>query len=86
MTKCNPYHTTNEEKPKQRDVYHNYKECPDGMRIKPENKKDGTASPFINEACLMSSVSLGSQLSELSDRRSRRFADDDGCRDRQERG
>jgi hypothetical protein len=42
MTKCNPYHTTTEEEPKQRDVYHNYKECPDGMRIKPENKKDGT--------------------------------------------
>jgi len=43
MTKCDPYHTTTEEEPEQRDVYHDYKECPDARRSKSENWAAGTA-------------------------------------------
>ena len=39
--KCDPYHTITEEKPEQRDVYHDYKDCPQGSRIKPENWQSG---------------------------------------------
>ena len=42
MTKCKPYHTTTEEEPEQRDVYHDYEECPDGKRILSKNRADGT--------------------------------------------
>ena len=30
MAKCSPYHTITEEKPEQRDVYHDHSDCPDG--------------------------------------------------------
>lgn len=36
-----PYHTMTEEKPEQRDVYHDYQDCPQGRRIKPENRHGG---------------------------------------------
>ena len=39
--KCAPYHTTTEEEPEQRDVYHDYKDCPQGSRIRPRNKHEG---------------------------------------------
>jgi hypothetical protein len=43
MAKVPPYHTITEEKPEQRDVYHDHDDCPDGRRIKPENRRSGTA-------------------------------------------
>jgi hypothetical protein len=42
MAKVDPYHTNSPEY-SHRDVYHNYDNCPDGKRIKPEHKEDGTA-------------------------------------------
>ena len=41
--KVKPYHTMTPEKdePGHRDVYHNRSECPDGRRIKPENRRAG---------------------------------------------
>jgi hypothetical protein len=44
MTKVSPYHTIIPEKPPERDVYHDHSNCADGMRIKPEHKKQGTAN------------------------------------------
>lgn len=43
VAKVSPYHTITEEKPEQRDVYHDHSDCPDGKRIKPENRRTGTA-------------------------------------------
>ena len=43
MAKVNPYHTVTEEEPDRRDVYHDHDDCPDGMRIKPENRRPGDA-------------------------------------------
>jgi hypothetical protein len=42
-TKCDPYHTTRPEEPPERNVYHNYKDCPAGKHIKPEHLASGTA-------------------------------------------
>jgi len=39
MAKCSPYHTTSSE---DRDVYHDHDDCPDGRRIKQENRVPGT--------------------------------------------
>jgi hypothetical protein len=52
MGKVDPYHTTTEEEPKQRDVYHDYSECPDGKRILAENKKPGKAGRPRCDACI----------------------------------
>jgi hypothetical protein len=42
MAQCSPYHTiTDEAHDGQRNVYHNYDNCPDGSRIKPENWASG---------------------------------------------
>lgn len=42
--KVNPYHTVTPEKdePGHRDVYHDLNDCPDGLRIKPENRRSGS--------------------------------------------
>jgi hypothetical protein len=43
--RINKYHTVTPEKdePNHRAVYHDLGECPDGMRIKPENRRTGNA-------------------------------------------
>jgi len=42
--KVNPYHTITPEStdPGHRDVYHDENTCPDGSRIKAENRRSGT--------------------------------------------
>jgi hypothetical protein len=55
MAKCSPYHTTTEEKPEQRDVYHDHSDCPDGKRILPENRVSGTGNRPRCKEC----ISLG---------------------------
>jgi hypothetical protein len=40
--KCSPYHTIIPETGGERNVYHNYTDCPAGSRIKPEHKQVGT--------------------------------------------
>ena len=43
MAKVKPYHTTTDEAARnQRNVYHDHDNCPDGKRIEPKNKRDGT--------------------------------------------
>lgn len=48
---CSPYHTETEEEPKQRDVYHDHLDCPDGKRIKAENKVSGKGGRPRCDAC-----------------------------------
>jgi hypothetical protein len=42
MAKVAPYHTTRLEDPPERNVYHDYDNCPAGSQIKPEHKASGT--------------------------------------------
>ena len=43
MAKVNPFHTNSPEyPPEHREVYHDTDTCPDGKRIKPEHREDGT--------------------------------------------
>ena len=51
MAKVSPYHTRTEEKPEQRDVYHNDNQCPDGRHIKPDNRAAGTAGRPLCDEC-----------------------------------
>lgn len=45
MAKVNPFHTNSEEHPpKHREVYHDTDTCPDGKRIKPEHRENGTGN------------------------------------------
>jgi hypothetical protein len=45
MPYTNPYHTDSPEYPaEQREVYHDKSNCPDGERIKPEHRKNGTGN------------------------------------------
>lgn len=44
MSKVQPYHTVElEYPPKERNVYHDHDDCPDGRRIKTEHRRAGTA-------------------------------------------
>lgn len=48
-----PYHTTTlEYPPRERNVYHNHNDCPDGKRIKQEHKVSGTAGRPRCDACI----------------------------------
>nr|WP_300142248.1 hypothetical protein [Propionicimonas sp.] len=40
-TKCSPYHSTDPTDPR---VYHDYRNCPNGQRIEPENWVAGTGN------------------------------------------
>jgi hypothetical protein len=51
MAKAAPYHTILQETPPERNVYHNYDDCPDGRRIKPEHYANGTAGRPRCDAC-----------------------------------
>jgi len=43
MAKVNPFHTNSKEyAPSHHEVYHDEDNCPDGKRIKPEHREDGT--------------------------------------------
>lgn len=46
------YHTnTPEYPPSHRNVHHNYDNCPDGTRIKPEHKEYGTGGKPLCKEC-----------------------------------
>jgi hypothetical protein len=51
VSKVLPYHTILQETPPERNVYHDYGDCPDGQRIKPENRADGTGGRPRCDAC-----------------------------------
>lgn len=45
MAKVRAFHTDSPEYlPKHREVYHDKDTCPDGKKIKPEHRKDGTGN------------------------------------------
>jgi hypothetical protein len=45
MPKVNPFHTNSPEYlPTHREVYHDIDTCPDGKRIKPQHREDGTGN------------------------------------------
>lgn len=50
--KISPYHTVTEEKPEQRDVFHDHDDCPDGRRIEPQNRRSGTGGRPRCDACI----------------------------------
>lgn len=53
MPKDPPYHTTSPEyPPKERNVYHDHNDCPDGRRIKVEHRRSGTAGRPRCDACI----------------------------------
>jgi hypothetical protein len=45
---CSPYYSVSEE---EREVYHNKSNCPDGERIKPENRRDGDDGRPLCKEC-----------------------------------
>lgn len=53
MAKSAAYHTTTPEyPPKERNVYHDHDDCPDGKRIKLEHRRAGTANRARCDACI----------------------------------
>lgn len=53
MTKVKPYHTVElEYPPRQRNVYHDHDDCPDGRRIKPQHRRAGTAGRARCDECI----------------------------------
>jgi hypothetical protein len=51
MAKVPAYHSESEHVPKQREVYHNHDDCPDGKRIFPGNRRPGTGGRPRCKAC-----------------------------------
>jgi hypothetical protein len=47
-----PYHTILMEDERNRNVYHNHDDCPDGLRIKPEHRRAGTANRRRCDECV----------------------------------
>lgn len=53
MAKCAPYHTNSPEyPPKQRNVYHDHSDCPDGRRIETQHGRAGTAGRPRCDECI----------------------------------
>jgi hypothetical protein len=53
MVKVSPYYSTSpEDMQRQRYVYHDHEDCPDGRRIKPENRQPGTDERPRCDACI----------------------------------
>jgi hypothetical protein len=53
MSKVAPYHTNSPEyPPRERNVYHNHDDCPDGKRIKPWHKQQGDAGRPRCDVCI----------------------------------
>jgi hypothetical protein len=53
MTKGAAYYSTSpEDMQRQRYVYHDHDNCPDGLRIKPENKQWGTDGRPRCDVCI----------------------------------
>ena len=52
MPTVKPYPTNSPEyPPKHREVYHDKDTCPDGKRIKPEHKEQGTGGKQLCKEC-----------------------------------
>jgi hypothetical protein len=76
MPGTNPaYHTKSEEEPGQRDVHHNRYDCPDGRRIKPKNREQGTNNKPLCDACIKLIKEGDAKLSTLSTGVLRRLPD-----------
>jgi hypothetical protein len=52
MAKVYPYHTTSQEDPPQRNVYHDHDNCPDGKRILAKNRERGTDNRPRCDECI----------------------------------
>ena len=53
MAKVSPYHTDSPEyPPKQRNVYHDHDDCPDGRRILAQHKVAGSAGRARCDECI----------------------------------
>jgi hypothetical protein len=50
--KAYPYHTILVEDYPRDNVYHDHSDCPDGLRIKPEHKRQGTANRRRCDECI----------------------------------
>jgi hypothetical protein len=50
MAKVSPYHTNSTEYPPHGNVHHDHDDCPDGKRIRPQNRLTGNGDkPRCNE-------------------------------------
>jgi hypothetical protein len=49
--KVAPYHSTLMEDERNKNVYHDHNDCSDGLRIKAENRKEGTAGRRHCDEC-----------------------------------
>jgi hypothetical protein len=53
MTNLSQYHTNSEEyPPKDREVYHDHEDCPDGKRILPKHRLEGTGGKPRCKECI----------------------------------
>jgi hypothetical protein len=52
MAKVSAYHTNSPEyPPKNREVYHNHDDCPDGKRIQAKHRENGTGGKPLCKEC-----------------------------------
>jgi hypothetical protein len=50
---CDPYHTNSPEyPPEHREVYHDYMDCKDGKRIKPDHRLEGKGGKKRCKECI----------------------------------
>jgi hypothetical protein len=52
MAKVAPYHTTTIERPPERNVHHDHDNCPDGKRILPQHRVNGTGGKPRCKECI----------------------------------
>jgi hypothetical protein len=53
MAKVPPYHTNSPEyPPRERNVYHDHDDCPDGRRIEEQHKRAGTGNRSRCDECI----------------------------------
>jgi hypothetical protein len=58
MSRVSPYHTNSTDyPPEHRHVHHDYDDCPDGKRIKPEHRASGTGNKPRCKECIVSAPS-----------------------------
>jgi hypothetical protein len=53
MAKVSPYHTNSTEyQPEHRNVHHDHDNCPDGKRIRPQNRLNGNGNKPRCRECI----------------------------------
>ena len=52
MAKVSPYHTNSTEYLEQRNVHHDHDNCPDGKRIRPQNRRNGNGDKPRCKECI----------------------------------